>query len=114
MSLSILFQVAVIDMSSLSVSFLSDCLSEPSSSVVAITWEALRQTDDHTGSPKISESKTPGNTAEQSLFALTKDAKIYVINGAIGRMISPKPLHVDSTVISMYVIGKYKFWMEVW
>lgn len=110
----IMLQVAVIDMSSLSVSFLSDCLSEPSSPVVAITWEALRQTDDHIRSPKISESKIQGNTAEQSLFALTKDAKIYVIDGGIGKIISPKPLHVDSTVISMYVIGKYKFWMEVW
>lgn len=103
----------MIDVSSLSVSFLSDCLSEPSSPVVAITWEALRQTGEHIGSPKISESKIPGNAAEQSLFALTKDAKIYVINGGIGSMISHKPLHVDSIVISMYVIGKYKFWMEV-
>lgn len=100
-------------MSSLSVSFLADCLSEPSSPVVAITWEASRQTDDQIESPKISESKIPGNTVERSLFALTKDAKIYVINGGIGSVISPKPLHLDSTVISMYVIGKYEFQGEV-
>ncbi|KAF1002109.1 uncharacterized protein LOC141702301 [Apium graveolens] len=97
-------RVALIDMSSLSVSFLSDCLSEPSSPVVAIAWEALRQTGDRIGSPKISEAKILGNTAEQSLFALTKDAKIYVIDGGKGSRISPKPLHVDLAVISMYVI----------
>ncbi|KAL8114634.1 hypothetical protein AgCh_021480 [Apium graveolens] len=97
-------RVAVINMSSLSVSFLSDRLSEPSSSVIAIAWGALRQTVNHIGSPRISESKIPGNTAEQSLFALTEDARIYVINNGIGSMISLKPLHVDSAVISMYAI----------
>ncbi|KAL1819113.1 hypothetical protein ACET3Z_013982 [Daucus carota] len=97
-------RVAVIDTSSLSVSFLADCLSQPSSPVLALTWEALRQTDDHIKSPRNSESKIIGKIVELSLYALTKDAKIYVINGGIGSLISPKPLHLDSTVISMYVI----------
>lgn len=112
--LILLFQVAVIDTSSLSVSFLADCLSQPSSPVLALTWETLRQTDDHIKSPRNSESKIVGKIVELSLYALTKDAKIYVINGGIGSLISPKPLHLDSTVISMYVIGKYEFQREVW
>lgn len=107
----LLFQVAVLDINSLSVSFLTDCLSDPSSPVISMTWKALMQTDSHIKSPKLSESKIPDNAAEESIFVLTKDAKIYVIHGR-GSVISSRPMHLkESTVISMYVIGKYELYL---
>lgn len=97
----------MLDMSSLSVSFLTNCLSDPGSPVIAMTWKALTSSSDHIKSPKTLEPKTPDNAAGESIFILTKDTKIYVIDAGSGCVISSRPIHLkEPTVISMYVIGK--------
>lgn len=54
-----------------------------------------------------------GNSLEEILFVLSQDSKINIVDGNSGKMISSRPLHVkESTAISMYVIGKYKFHEE--
>ncbi|KAI8013684.1 Syntaxin-binding protein 5-like [Camellia lanceoleosa] len=99
-------RVAVLDMRSLSVLCLTDCVSAPSSPVISVTWKTVANTNGHVRSPKNSGSNIADNSVEELIFVLTKDAKVYVINGGSGIMISSRPMHLkkDSTAISMYVI----------
>ncbi|XP_028075977.1 uncharacterized protein LOC114278167 isoform X8 [Camellia sinensis] len=99
-------RVAVLDMRSLSVLCLTDSVSAPSSPVISVTWKTVANTNGHVRSPKNSGSNIADNPVEELIFVLTKDAKVYIINGGSGIMISSRPMHLkkDSTAISMYVI----------
>lgn len=103
------FQVAVLDMTSLSVLFLTDSVSVGSSPLVSVIAKRFMHSDGHSKSPK--QSELPENHMEELMFVLTEDANIYVIDGGSGKTSSSEPLHLKkaSTAISMYVIGKYIF-----
>lgn len=105
------FQLAVIDMSMLSVAFILNDVSCSSSPVVSVTWK--EQTNSHSlvNSPKHSETETLINSAKEVMLILTKDTKIKVIDGCNGNVINTRPwsLKKESIAISMYVIGKYCF-----
>uniref|UniRef100_A0A5B7B8W9 V-SNARE coiled-coil homology domain-containing protein n=1 Tax=Davidia involucrata TaxID=16924 RepID=A0A5B7B8W9_DAVIN len=99
-------RVVVLDMSSLSVLFLTDSVSGPSSPVISMTWKAFMHRNGSVKSPKQSGSNIPDNPVEELMFILTRGAKVHVIDGGTGNMISSRPMHLkkQSTAISMYVI----------
>lgn len=104
------FQIAVFDVSSLSVLFFTEGISNSSSPIITMFWkEHSVATNSPLKSPRHSGAKSAINYAEEPLFILTKDAKINVFDGTTGNMISPRPWHLkkESVAISMYVIGKY-------
>ncbi|PHU06924.1 hypothetical protein BC332_23413 [Capsicum chinense] len=72
-------RVAVLDMTSLSVLFLSDSVSVGSSSLVTLIAKRFVHSDGNSKSPK--QSELPENHMEELMFILTEDAKIYVIDG---------------------------------
>ncbi|KAK2980018.1 hypothetical protein RJ640_020044, partial [Escallonia rubra] len=94
--------VAVLDTRSLSVSFLSNFVSKPSSPVISITWKAFMLGNDDIKILKRSQSKTTDNPAEEFMFVLTQDARVYVIDCGSGNVVNSHPMHLkkDSTLIS--------------
>jgi syntaxin-binding protein 5 len=100
-------RVAVLDISSLTLLFLTTGSANPSSPLISMVWKRYLNYDSHIKSPKTSntESKVPEDSTTELMFLLTKDSKVHVIDGVNGNMIG-RPLHLkkDSTVISMYVI----------
>lgn len=103
-----LFQVAVVDMNSLSVVFFIDDVSLSKSPVISISWQ-ITNTHGLLKSPKQSEANILANSAEEVLFILTKDSNINVIDGHTGKSICSRAwkMKKESFAISMYVIGKY-------
>lgn len=105
-----LFQIAVLDVQSSSVAFITDSI--PNSPVISVlckafVYESAKNTNE--SAPKI-----PDNCRGEPIFVLTKDASIYVIDGNNGSMISSRPVQLKkSTAISMYVIGKYSLLMVI-
>lgn len=91
------FQVAVLDMSSMSILFFTDCISGHNSQIIAMTW-----TLNH------SEIEIPEKPVEEVIVMLFKDTALGVIDGGTGKLITP-PHHLKrkATAVSMYVIGKY-------
>ena len=95
-------------MTSLSVLFLIDGVPSSSSPITSMIWKERAHFQSAANSLKHSE--TSGNSLEEIIFVLSRDGKINVVEGDTGKMISSRPLHMkESTAISMYVIGKYKF-----
>lgn len=100
-------RIAVFDVSSLSVLFFTEGISNSSSPIITMFWkEHSVATNSPLKSPRHSGAKSAINYAEEPLFILTKDAKINVFDGTTGNMISPRPWHLkkESVAISMYVI----------
>lgn len=97
-------KVAVLDMTSLSVLFLSDSASAGCSPLVTLITKRFVQSDSNSKSPK--QSELAEKRMEELMFILTEDAKIYVIDGGNGKTYGSGPLHLKkvSTAISMYVI----------
>ncbi|XP_024981859.1 uncharacterized protein LOC112518409 isoform X1 [Cynara cardunculus var. scolymus] len=101
-------RVAVLDMKLFSVLFLTNCLPNPSSPVISMTWKSFVYNDGHVKSPKDSGRKDLDRPAERLMIISTKDAKLYVFNGDDNRMINSRPIQLkkDTTVISMHVIER--------
>ncbi|KAF6147020.1 hypothetical protein GIB67_036739 [Kingdonia uniflora] len=74
-------RVAMLDMSSLSILFLTDCLSGLSSPVISITWKANTDIDGLIGSLKHQGATGNSNGTADALFVLTRDSHITVIDG---------------------------------
>ncbi|KAJ9545255.1 hypothetical protein OSB04_024962 [Centaurea solstitialis] len=108
-------RVAVLDMKLFSVLFLTDCLSNPSSPVISMTWNSFVHNGGHVKSPKASGPKDVDKSVERMMIVSTKDAKLYVFNGDDHRMINSRPIQLkkDTTAISMHVIGKYNHFTEI-
>nr|GMC93790.1 Syntaxin-binding protein 5-like [Ipomoea batatas] len=72
-------QVAVLDMTSLSLSFFTDSISGGISQLVSVIPTAYEHDCSHIKSPKHSELSE--NYTDEIMFILTKDARIYAIDG---------------------------------
>lgn len=105
------FQVAVLDMSFLSVMFVTDCTSGYSTPIVSMIWTEYGNKHSLVKTPNHSETKIPVNPEDEVIFILFKDAKPHVIDGATGNMISSRPWHLkkEATAVSMYIIGMCYF-----
>lgn len=89
LNLMFLSQVAVLDMSSLSVLFFTDCVSSSSSPVISVTWKNCGSIESLVKSPK--ETNIVANHAEEVMFVLTKDALLNIIDGGSGSMMNSHP-----------------------
>ncbi|XP_050207178.1 uncharacterized protein LOC126656614 [Mercurialis annua] len=102
-------RVAVLDMSSLSILFLTDSVCSPSSSVISVTWAKYENIASLVKSPKHSETNILKNPANEVIYFLTKDGVLNIVDGSTGGMISSRPwnLKKKSIAISMYVIDDH-------
>lgn len=106
------FQIAVCNVTSLSVLFLIDGVPSSSSPITSLVWKQEAYFQSEVNSLKPSETDS-GNSLEEILFVLSRDGKINIVDGDSGKIICSRPLQVkESSAISMYVIGKYKFHQE--
>ncbi|XP_076890939.1 uncharacterized protein LOC143542176 [Bidens hawaiensis] len=101
-------RVAVLDMNSFSVSFLTEASPNPSSPVISMTWKSFVYNGGNVKSPKGAGPKSVDKNLEKLMFVATKDAKLYVFDGS-NHMINSKPMQLkkDAAAISMHIIGKY-------
>ncbi|KAH6777870.1 hypothetical protein C2S51_009182 [Perilla frutescens var. frutescens] len=94
-------RIAVIDVQSSSVAFITDSI--PTTPVISVLYKAF----DYEMVKKTNESapKIPDISRGESIFVLTKEGSIYVIDGNNGSMISSRPVQLKkSTAISVYLI----------
>ncbi|KAM0027761.1 putative transcription factor WD40-like family [Helianthus debilis subsp. tardiflorus] len=98
-------RVAVLDMNSFSVSFLTESLPNLSSPVISMAWKSFLYNGGSVKSPKDADPKSLDKNLEKLMFVSTKDAKLYVFDGN-NRMINSKPtqLKKNTTAISMHII----------
>ncbi|KAG8390116.1 hypothetical protein BUALT_Bualt01G0050100 [Buddleja alternifolia] len=100
-------QVAVLDTSSLSVLFVTDCLSSSKSPVSSLAIRTFPHA--HEKSVKDSEKGSGSESATEIAFVLTRDAHVFLVDSTAGNMISSQPIHPkeNSTSISMHLLGKW-------
>ncbi|XP_059627965.1 uncharacterized protein LOC132270778 isoform X2 [Cornus florida] len=95
-------RVAMLDINSFSVLFLTDSVSSPSSPPVSLAVEAFsdfHQSLDH------SVTRTSNESAREVVFILTRDAHIVVTDSTTGNVISSwSILPKESTAISLYIL----------
>ncbi|KAI3805730.1 hypothetical protein L1987_21615 [Smallanthus sonchifolius] len=96
-------RVAVLDMNSFSVSFLTESLPNPSSPVISLIWKSFVYNG--VKSPKDVGPKNLDKNVEKLMFVSTRDANLYVFDGD-NRMINSKPMQLkkDTTAISIHII----------
>lgn len=101
------FQIAVVDMNSLSALFLTDFISNPSSTLKSMICKVL--VDGKVEHLKHAEIRDTDGQVKNLIFILTMDGAVYAIDSGSGNRISPCPMRLkkDSTAVSLYVIGKY-------
>ncbi|KAJ8898983.1 hypothetical protein K2173_008485 [Erythroxylum novogranatense] len=99
-------RVAMIDMNSLSVLFLTDCMSASTSPIISVTGVERSKIHSIERRPEEVKPDTPANSTEEIMFVLTKDATLNVIDSGSGRSINAHPWRPKkkANVVSMYVI----------
>jgi len=102
-----LFQVAMLDMRSLSIMFRTDSLSGGHSPITSIAFHVSPQNNAVITSPKNQNAARPEDSAGVMLI-LTKDTNCFIIDSINGEIISSQRLQPkkESAAVSMYVIGK--------
>ncbi|KAE8711656.1 Transducin family protein / WD-40 repeat family protein, putative isoform 2 [Hibiscus syriacus] len=100
-------RVAMLDVSLPASLFVTDCVSSSSSPIISLSWLEFKNAHSHVKSTEQSETEIAVKPEEEIIFILTKDAKIFSIDGANGEMIQPHPwnLKKEETALSMYIIG---------
>lgn len=101
-------QVAMLDMSSLSIIFCNDHISAARSPVISIARHVYPQISAQMSSPKKPNTDNPKNSADGVMVILTKDAHIIVLDSITGKIISSLSVQTkkDTAAISMYVIDE--------
>ncbi|KAI5346920.1 hypothetical protein L3X38_014799 [Prunus dulcis] len=99
-------RVAMLDISTLSVLFRTDSVSNSSSPVICLAMKSFSDTSSSLQSPEDSESKNLGDPGNGLIFIMTRNGHIVVIDSCSGNMISSWPMHSqkESTAVSMHVI----------
>lgn len=108
-------RVAVLDTSTLSVLFFTDCVSDSNSPVISLAVKTFSDTDSLINSPEDSESKTLNNLGKGLVFTMTRDAHFVVIDSVTGNIVTSQSMHpkTDSIAISMYIIDGSNFLPEM-
>ncbi|KAL6980725.1 hypothetical protein U1Q18_022362 [Sarracenia purpurea var. burkii] len=95
-------RVAMLDTSSLSVLFFTDCLSSSSSPVISIAVQTFPNSHSNLDHSENNRSNEP---TKEPIFILTRDAHIVVMDSTTGKMfISPLMHPTESTAISIYIL----------
>lgn len=102
-----IFQIAVLDMNSLSALFLTDIISSPNSTLKSMICKVL--VDGQVEHLKHSGIRDTDGQVKNLIFILTMNGAVYAIDSDSGNRIGPRPMRIkkDSTAVSLYVIGKY-------
>lgn len=102
-----IFQIAVLDMNSLSALFLTDIISSPNSTLKSMICKVL--VDGQVEHLKHSGIRDTDGQVKNLIFILTMNGAVYAIDSDSGNRIGPRPMRLkkDSTAVSLYVIGKY-------
>lgn len=101
--------MALFDLRSFAVVFLTDAVSDPSSPIISIYSSFLSEVAGKGGSVEGTESENPNEVWEEKIILLTKNANVVVLDTADGSVnntwcVDPEK---KSTAISMHFIGKY-------
>ncbi|XP_011095024.1 uncharacterized protein LOC105174577 isoform X2 [Sesamum indicum] len=92
-------RIAVIDVHSLSVAFITESISN--SPVISVLWKTFASENARVTNESV--PKIPENSTGEHIFILTKDASLYITDGR--GMIISRPVQLKkSTAISLYVI----------
>nr|XP_016505761.1 PREDICTED: uncharacterized protein LOC107823585 isoform X2 [Nicotiana tabacum] len=97
-------QVAMLDISSSSALFVTDCLSSSSSGITSVAVKTLadarEDTVDHC------EEGTTNAHPKEVISVLTRDAEVILLDGSTGNKISSQAKHTKemSTAISLYIL----------
>ncbi|XP_062156010.1 uncharacterized protein LOC133863892 isoform X2 [Alnus glutinosa] len=108
-------RVAVLDTSTLSFLFLTDCLSDSRSPIISLTVKTFSDSNSLINITEVSESETPENLGNGLVLVMTRDAHIIVIDSATCNMVtiqsmSPKK---NSAAVSMHIIDGSNFIPEM-
>ncbi|KAI3470889.1 hypothetical protein Pfo_027552 [Paulownia fortunei] len=97
-------QVAVLDTSSPSVLYVTDCVSSSRSPVISLAVKTSSGTNEN--SVKNPDNRTESESATEIAFVLTRDAHMVLMDSTTGNMISSQPVHPkeNSIAISMYLL----------
>lgn len=104
-------RVAVLDTSTLSFLFLTDCLSCSRSPIISLTAKTFSDSNSLINITDVSESETPENLGNGLVFVMTRDAHIIVIDSATCNMVTIQSMSPtkDSTAVSMHIIDGSNF-----
>ncbi|XAR65951.1 hypothetical protein NMG60_11011970 [Bertholletia excelsa] len=95
-------RVAMLDISSLSVLFLTDSLSSSNSPVISL---AMRTLPNLHSELDPSGNKTSTESMKELIFFLTRNANIAVMDSTTGNIMSSQAMHpMESTAISIYIL----------
>ncbi|XP_024989537.1 uncharacterized protein LOC112524114 [Cynara cardunculus var. scolymus] len=96
-------KVAVLDVQSSSVVFLTDLLVSSSSPVVSLAMKTYSQTD--TDDSEQSGNTSPSDPPKEVAFILTKDAQIILVDSSSGKKICSQSVNPkESAAISLYIL----------
>ncbi|KAG6728776.1 hypothetical protein I3842_02G190500 [Carya illinoinensis] len=107
-------RVAVLDISTQSILFVTDCVTNSSAPVISLAVKTFSDTN-VINSPEDSESKTSKNLGQELVFVMTSNAHIIVMDSETGNMVSSWSMNPekDSAAISMYMIDGSNFIPDV-
>ncbi|XVE99772.1 hypothetical protein REPUB_Repub03eG0229800 [Reevesia pubescens] len=99
-------RVAMLDVSTFSVLFITDSLSHSNCPVSSFAMKSFTDTDTVINSPKYSRSTTLNDSKRWLAIIMTKDAYLTVLDGTTGHVVSSHsiPLKKESSAISMYIL----------
>ncbi|XP_055829528.1 uncharacterized protein LOC129898851 isoform X2 [Solanum dulcamara] len=97
-------QVAMLDVSSSSVLFITDCLSSSSSGITSVAVKTLGNVVEDTVEP--CEDGTTNAYVKEVISVLTRDAEVVLLDSSTGKKISSQALHPKkmSTAISLHIL----------
>ncbi|KAK1570619.1 hypothetical protein Q3G72_004612 [Acer saccharum] len=99
-------RVAMLDISTLSVLFLTDGISDSSSPVRSLAVKSFSDTNSIANSTKDSNINTSTDSTKSVVFFMTKDGHIVVCDSTTGFILASQPIHSkESSIISMYILG---------
>ncbi|XP_020578805.1 uncharacterized protein LOC110023645 isoform X2 [Phalaenopsis equestris] len=99
-------KVAMLDLTSYTTLFQTDCLSSTSSQVISIAMEVIPQVNTMISSSMHPRPEDLKESSELLMFILTKDGHVIIVNSTSGKTLTSWSKHSkkDSAAISMYVI----------
>ncbi|KAA8534064.1 hypothetical protein F0562_031743 [Nyssa sinensis] len=97
-------KVVMLDISSASVLFLTDCVTSSSSPAISLAVKTFP--DPHNNSMDHPENRTSNESAREAVFILTRDAHIVIMDSTTGNMIRSQLMHPnkESAAISIYIL----------
>lgn len=99
----------MLDLSSLSVLFVTDSFSNSGTLVKFMALESLSGDISFRSNPEDIETQSKVDHPKSEVFVMTKDAHIYVIDDMTGCVVSSQSLQhqKELNVVSVHLIGEY-------